>query len=579
MSDDPLATLAALVHREGGDHGLAWLCRAVGRVVEPGLCPEGDARSIVDAIVETSWRTDTEDRRIALGRVYTPRAIARQLLHEVGYDGAATLQGHLLDPACGGGVFLVEALRARVAADPASDVAAGLRWIHGLDIDALAVELATATLATEAGLLVGFEPTALDALPRPSVHHQDGLAELPDTVPPPQWTVGNPPYLEAKRMGRPVRSELKARFGTALFGAWDLYMVFLEVSMRRRTVSGRVGFVLPNKFLVARYAERFRDRVNAEGLAAAVVDLSSLPVFRKVGVYPIILVLGPTEGRCRTVSSVPSLDGLGERMLPGVEVPHGLWRAAGGVWFPLLSQDWVPWLQSLGSHTLEELAHVRSTCSFHKKGLRERFVRPQEELPAGVPYLGGRSYSRRNEVGPFRVRWEGFCIDWDEGAHREQGNPLPPRALFDGPKVILCQHARGVIAAADVEGRFITKDVYPVVVPHRRTVRQVRAITALLNSRVITATYLTRHRGIQVGGGYLHVLPVFLRRIPVPPWTDDLVDELAALAEQMEADAPEVLTEIDRVVEAAWGLSPDAVVAFHEEAARAGFDMPVYERH
>ena len=37
----------------------------------------------------------------------------------------------------------------------------------------------------------------------------------------------------------------------------------------------------------------------------------------------------------------------------------------------------------------------------------------------------------------------------------------------------------------------------------------------MLNSRVVSVVYWLLFRGIQIGGGYLHFLPVYLRRLPV----------------------------------------------------------------
>jgi len=49
---------------------------------------------------------DPETRK-ALGEFYTPPAVVRFILDQVGYEG----EGRLLDPACGSGTFLIEALR------------------------------------------------------------------------------------------------------------------------------------------------------------------------------------------------------------------------------------------------------------------------------------------------------------------------------------------------------------------------------------------------------------------------------------------------------------------------------------
>ena len=49
---DPLATLTALARREGGDAGVAWIRRAVGRSLAEGESPVGEARAILDGVVD-----------------------------------------------------------------------------------------------------------------------------------------------------------------------------------------------------------------------------------------------------------------------------------------------------------------------------------------------------------------------------------------------------------------------------------------------------------------------------------------------------------------------------------------------
>jgi len=53
---------------------------------------------------------DKETRK-ALGEFYTPREVVEYILDAVGYEGQSIVDKRLLDPACGSGTFLVEALK------------------------------------------------------------------------------------------------------------------------------------------------------------------------------------------------------------------------------------------------------------------------------------------------------------------------------------------------------------------------------------------------------------------------------------------------------------------------------------
>jgi len=70
-------------------------------------------------------------------------------------------------------------------------------------------------------------------------------------------------------------------------------------------------------------------------------------------------------------------------------------------------------------------------------------------------------------------------------------------------------------AVADFEGRWVTKDVYPVGWPITPE-WSLETLTAVMNSTVFTALYNTLYRGIVVGGETYHYLPAFLNRVPIP---------------------------------------------------------------
>ncbi|MEM6930734.1 MAG: N-6 DNA methylase, partial [Myxococcota bacterium] len=555
----PLA--AAVVTQGRTSAQRAWLLRCAG--LPPGATLPEVPGSSLDAILDRVWQERSRAERQALGQVFTPRAVARQVFHEL--PAPPDAGARVLDPACGGGVFLVEAadwLAPVLPEAPGLDRARALRErILGIDIDPVAAALARLLLGgCMVDALGDAEPGDL-ALPRIEIAD----ATAPATGPfvedfGPTHVLGNPPYLEAKRMPNPDRARLRAQL-PELEGAFDVYMAFCHLSLRWVGPDGVVGLVLPNKVQVARYAAALRASLTEQGRLHALIDLSELPVFARVGVYPIVVVIGPTreagEPTYKACHRHARLASLGRRPLVGVGVPLGLPREVmqPPVWFTVPDRPLARLAERLlgDCPRLGDVAVVRSACSFHRKGLRERFVHPGDELPHGLPYLGGLSWSRRNEIRPYQVDWTGHRIDFDADTLRKLGNPLPPLECFLRPKVILCQHARTLVAWGDVEGRFVTKDVFPIVLPHDATEASVLGLTAILNSRVFSLLYAMWFRGIQISGGYLHFLPVYLRTVPVPDpaaWTalGPRVAALQAAPDEAQAEA------VDEAVMAAYRL-------------------------
>lgn len=201
------------------------------------------------------------------GAVFTPYPLAAALVATT-----EAREGHLqvLDPAAGGGVFLLAAADRAVAlgADPDAVV----RSLHGRDVDGGAVTLARAALVLWLAGIAG--PAAvtpsLTAELRAHVRVGDplrGPASIGDDGPEVDLVVGNPPFLgQLKRETARSREEaaaLAARFGVAAGPYTDTAGYFLLAGLRAVRPGGTVLLVVPESILVARDAAPIRDAVLA----------------------------------------------------------------------------------------------------------------------------------------------------------------------------------------------------------------------------------------------------------------------------------------------------------------------------
>ncbi len=472
--------------------------------------------------------------RAAWGQVFTPPALARALT--ACWAGAP---GRILDPACGGGSLLL-AIADRAPGTTAEIVGR----LEGWDRDPLAAWLCRGELIDWAlQRCTGPVPGPLAIRVQDAVHAR---VERPFSS-----VVGNPPYLEAKRMESAdpgLRARLRQRV-PALRGAFDLYLAFLTLGFEWVEPGGQLLWLVPNKVLEGRYAEGFRKKHGAS--VHTVIDLASLKPrpFPGTGVYPVILDLRSEESRepVRTVR-IERLEQLENPTVQIVERP-----AFRGPWFAPAS-TWGVLNPLLGLPPLGTVATFVSTVSFHRRGLREQYVHNTRE-EGDYPYLGASSFTRKTEVGVFRVDWAGGWIRYDRAALSAAGNPLPDlEDTFLRPKVILCQHAIRVRAVADREGRWVTKDVYPVGWPVDPR-WSVEVLAAVLNSTVFTALYNTLYRGIVVGGDTYHYLPAFLRQIPVPDDVRGIQEHAERVVRLQSHFDPLEWDLLDRAVAEAYGIN------------------------
>ena len=502
--------------------------------------------------------------REQLGQFFTPPALADLLVGIAGVDAHSSAT--VLDPACGAGSVLLGVCRARFAAG--ATIADVLGSVEGWDRDELAAWTCRAELvawaldharegsAAPAPLEIHGGVDALQVHGRPAEALREKVAAV----------VTNPPYLEAKWMRRAepgLRERLRERFDQ-LSGAFDLYMAFCWLALDLVGDDGRIGLLLPNKVLQGRYAAGLRHALLPR--LTRIADLSRMKPrpFPGTGVYPILLgaSAGPVSGPILTRRvDAPADLARDEWSELDRELPQ---RVGGEV--PLF----VPFRRTMDllvsafdGPRLGEVASVASTCSFHRKGLRERFVARARPRADGYPYLGGLSRARRTEVAPFQVRWEGFHIHYDQRALKEEHrNPLPNlERTFLRPKIIFCQHGLRVRPVADAEGVWVTKDTYPVAWPNDPA-WSLHKLLAVMASTPFTALYNTVYQGIVVGGETYHYLPAFLRPIPVPHAGHPAMDRAAWLAAELSAADgavdPDAWADLDRAVCAAWGFDEGA---------------------
>ncbi|MBW1878760.1 MAG: N-6 DNA methylase, partial [Deltaproteobacteria bacterium] len=515
--------------------------------------------------------------RQALGQFFTPPDLATLVAEVagVGREEQAWPSPMVLDPACGAGSLLLAVLEVRRKAGWPTGKA--LAAVEGWDRDPRAAWSCRAALVEWAlgqGSGGGDLPPlrvfgGIDALSHTGPPG-DLLARQGDTPRGVGAVVTNPPYLEAKRMGAAepgLRERLRREF-PQLSGAFDLYLAFCWRALEQIGEGGAVALVLPNKVLQGRYAARFR-RVLVGGGSPVhldhLVDLARLSPrpFPGTGVYPAILHLVRRPVREVGVHRVVKPSDLAVRPERWDRVPLEEYARVGGedpLFVPF--ETWPDLAPLFALPRFGEVAEVVSTCSFHQRGLRERFVTPQRLEEPSHRYLGGPSRSRRTEVAPFRVRWAGWWIryDQDELRHRWK-NPLPDlHRTFLRPKAILCQHATRLRVVADLEGRFVTKDVYPVAWP-THVGWTLERLVAVLASTVFTALYNTVYQGILVGGETYHYLPAFLKVIPVPPADHPAlsgIDPLIRELHQGEGVDLDLWERVDQAVAAAYGVEESA---------------------
>lgn len=217
----------------------------------------GDARDY--AISSAYALLIGHDRRKDLSAYFTPPALAAAATSAAGQFLAGSKDATVLDPACGGGSFLVPIARLLVATELAGGATVtracnrSLSRLHGIEIDP---GLATLSERLLRGMLqreYGFSGKNIAKV----VRRGDSLAiKVPDRY---ALAVGNPPY---GKIGRAAGTKLGSMGGLAnLGGHTNLYGLFLIRALDWLRPGGGLVFILPTSFVAGPYFSGLRQEI------------------------------------------------------------------------------------------------------------------------------------------------------------------------------------------------------------------------------------------------------------------------------------------------------------------------------
>ena len=193
-----------------------------------------------------------ETLRSEWGAFYTPPALTSRLMELAEEAGTDWRKARVLDPACGGGAFLLPvALRMQQRLPKLS---AGKLLDHfaehlcGFDIDPFAAQL------TQTWLEIAFaDQTVETGLPFPSVIRVCDSLIRPVSGKRFDLIIGNPPYGRVR-----LSNKLREQYGRSLFGHANMYGLFTDLALQWARKGGIVAYVTPTGFLAGEYFKALR---------------------------------------------------------------------------------------------------------------------------------------------------------------------------------------------------------------------------------------------------------------------------------------------------------------------------------
>jgi adenine-specific DNA-methyltransferase len=230
------------------------------------------------------------EHRGAYGVFYTPPALTARLIDQVTKAGIDWSKCRVLDPACGGGAFLVPIAQRIIIEEKGCSPKLLLQSIgnrlRGYEIDPFGAWLTQVTLDAVvlpvtrlAGKRLPIMVTVCDSLRRIPTKDRFDLV------------IGNPPYGKTK-----LDTETRDRYKRSLYGHANLYGLFTDLALRHAKLGGLIAYVTPTSFLAGVYFKNLRallgrlapplsiDFVNVrKGIFDDVLQETALATYRRGG--------------------------------------------------------------------------------------------------------------------------------------------------------------------------------------------------------------------------------------------------------------------------------------------------------
>jgi SOS regulatory protein LexA len=528
----------------------------------------------------------SSEERKKLGQFYTPETIIDYILNQIGYTDKQNIANKkIIDISCGSGGFITRAAFCLITHlknkkyKPKEIIKKITDNIYGLDINPFACYLA------ETNILLQFLDLIAEAKERdknysiPKINiFQTNTIETPNLLNKDlpivkeiknktgkfaqgfDFVVGNPPYLEAKKMDKITKKLCAETCPNIINGAFDLFICFIDKGMRLLKTNGKFGYIIPNKFLIANYAKKMRTKILNQYSIREIIDVSECEVFENVSVYPVILLIENKTSTNNTITEtaekISSKQELESHNFAKCKIKQNIYKRDDFIFFLLPTdekkQSLLLKLLSNQYKTLDNYLAIKWTISFHIDGLRNQFIfdkKPKSEFAKKL--IGGKSFSGNQEIKRYKLNWKEWWIDYNQKLAKKHNNCLPPKNIFENEKIIICQNALRLRAAYDEKG-FFCKDTFFVAYLNEKNKEKfhLKFFLAILNSKLLHYYYANIYKGTHIAGGYLHYLIVYLNSMPIAKPTKKQQSDIVVLVDKvLKAKDEKKFAKIDKAID------------------------------
>lgn len=246
------------------------------------------------------------------GAVFTRPEVVNFILDLVGYTIDKPLhKQRMLEPSCGEGDFLLQAIQRLLTAWKQQsglemgDMQTLSHAVHAVEVhEESYIKVCSAVYQ----LLIseGIDHSFAQLLLRHWVRQDDYLlCEIDGDF---EYVVGNPPYVRQESLPPHLVSHYRTLY-TTFYDRADIYIPFIERSLRLLSPEGKLGFICADRWMKNRYGGPLRKYVSSGYSLDTYVNMTDTPAFyQEVSAYPAITVISRGKQGVTRLAHRPVID-------------------------------------------------------------------------------------------------------------------------------------------------------------------------------------------------------------------------------------------------------------------------------
>jgi hypothetical protein len=461
----------------------------------------------------------------------------------------------ILDPACGSGAFLNQAVNfliqehqfiddiiSELTNTPLrlydTDIAILENNIYGVDINEESVEIAklslwlrTAKQGRKLSNLSNNIKCGNSLIDDPAVAGDKAFnwqKEFPEVFANGGFDVviGNPPYVRAENIEKAQREYFISKHSrySKTFGRFDLYIVFNELAIQLLKPNGFLSFIFPSSFFNQNYSLLQRDWFLNKVNLIEIADLSNIDVFKGVAVETAIVIVKNQPPSNTIICSKPAneLEFIGgNKSLIDKSIFNNLPSKTFRAELDKVAVRLITKIRN-NSNLLEDFCYAVIGAVPHNSitgASKDRLISTVCDKPTCRKYLEGKNVNR------YSLIWDNRFIDYIPS---EMHRPKFPE-LFENEKLLIrnISTTEGIMATYDDE-HFYVNDTMSVLILWKNlmnvdqrgtkgTERQIniskdvdlKYLIALINSKLVNYYFKL------ILSSNLHVYPDAIRNLPI----------------------------------------------------------------